>query len=1205
MGGENDIVVDVVDNNEHQPSPSSIVTNSNTTTVAEPVSNGNMAVLSRPPSLSKISLSLKRTPSDPETELNATKKQLSAPTASEDKDNVVVNGVVEEPKKRTSKRARRPPERVTEEIIANETNINNNNAQKRRKSPAKKKKLDNQELPLESRLKVEALMVQIRTRRVARVRAKLHRLHLRKLHKYAVSKKNGERGADGEKTASSSEHVFIARESMMAQHEFLGGEDFLKVEELPWVKEERTRNTEIRDALLGSVLRRVHRTIRERRNNPPLPTADTTAKTSSLKKRSRKRPAQTQTIDESVVTDPKEIWKSLVKKDVVRAAKSMAALYSAHFSCVRRVAASVSREATRSFHRINRRATAIAGPITHTIAARKQAREIQAYWKKHEKEEREARKKAEKAALEAKRVEEEARESRRQARKLHFLLTQTELYGHFIAGGSAGANRPAPPPPHLSHSITEQPTATADLLKADWADIDDNTLASAAAAQAHAAFQRTQAHLAAFDKNNNAIVNNNHAPLLTSDSLIPPPSILRCQLKEYQERGLTWMANLYEQGINGILADEMGLGKTVQAISLLAYLAETHGKWGPFLVVTPVSTLHNWQQELARFVPDFKVMPYWGSLGDRKTLRKFWDPRRLGSRDSPFHVLITSYQLVVTDEACFHKVPWQYMVLDEAQAIKSSSTNRWRTLLKFRCRNRLLLTGTPLQNSMQELWALLHFIMPGLFDSHDEFSRWFARDIESATTTDKSTSSSASPGAASSLDKHQLQKLHAILKPFMLRRIKKDVEKELGIKTEILVRCTWSPKQRVIHEALKQRLPRVQLLKALSSSSTASASGDTTSVLMNLVMQFRKACNHPYLFDRPGVQSPYVMGSLAGAMCPGSSIPGPLVNSSIFGNHQAIYTLCFPGFSPQPLIPIQSLKQPRGDYDDDAIMSGLVLPKKEIPNLSSTLTTQPVHDAILHDDRLVHFYQRPAMAYAQQPAFNATQANDIRVPDPMDLILASGKMRTLDALLYKLKAGNHRCLIYNQMTRMLNLLEEYCQLRRWNYCRLDGSTRLSDRRDVVKAWQSDDTLFIFLLSTRSGGLGINLTAADTVIFYDSDWNPTVDAQAMDRSHRLGQTKPVTVYRLILKGSIEERVLRKAAHKQAIHSVVIDKQQLPENNNETAEEKDDNDDNNEFADRNVRDGGDEMVDSRELAEMLLAEEDDEDGGDGSGLIEGHK
>ena len=196
-------------------------------------------------------------------------------------------------------------------------------------------------------------------------------------------------------------------------------------------------------------------------------------------------------------------------------------------------------------------------------------------------------------------------------------------------------------------------------------------------------------------------------------------------------------------------------------------------------------------------------------------------------------MLVTSYQLVVSDEKYFQRVKWQYMVLDEAQAIKSSSSNRWKTLLGFHCRNRLLLTGTPVQNSMQELWALLHFIMPSLFDSHDEFSEWFSKDIENHAEN-KGT-----------LNEHQLRRLHMILKPFMLRRVKKHVQNELGEKIEVDVYCDLSARQKLLYQSLRSHVSVAELVDKANANDESGLKS-----LMNLVMQFRKVCNHPELFER-------------------------------------------------------------------------------------------------------------------------------------------------------------------------------------------------------------------------------------------------------------------------------------------------------------------------------------------------------------------
>lgn len=278
----------------------------------------------------------------------------------------------------------------------------------------------------------------------------------------------------------------------------------------------------------------------------------------------------------------------------------------------------------------------------------------------------------------------------------------------------------------------------------------------------------------------------------------------------------------------------------------MAHLAETHDLWGPFLVVSPASTLPNWQQEIARFTPGLKVLPYWGDPDDRKVLRSFLNPKKLGVKSSPFHVAITSYQLIVTDWKYFARCSWQYMILDEAQAIKSSSSLRWKSLLKLPSRNRLLLTGTPIQNSMQELWSLLHFIMPTLFDSHEEFSDWFSKDIESHVG-----------GESEGLNEEQLRRLHMILKPFMLRRVKRDVENELAEKIEIEVPCSLTCRQKTLYQRLKGKISFGELMSGVSNDRSFTGSEEESDTLMNIVMQFRKVCNHPELFERAAVGSPF------------------------------------------------------------------------------------------------------------------------------------------------------------------------------------------------------------------------------------------------------------------------------------------------------------------------------------------------------------
>ncbi|CAH1765794.1 15247_t:CDS:10, partial [Entrophospora sp. SA101] len=995
------------------------------------------------------------------------------------------------------------------------------------------------------------------------------------------------------------------------------------------------------------------------------------------------------------LAERRRIWKDIARNAIPKVHKIVQQSINSRISNCRKIANCVKREAIKGVQKSSKSQKDIQSKCRQAM------RQSLGFWRKNEKEERECRKKAEKEAMEKLRVEEEMREARRQARKLNFLITQTELYSHFVGkkigthiaeettettSASSGTIESAS---SSSIAITTNLTigdidlnATNDQLVESFKDInfdneDESSLKMKALASAQNALAQVKQHTQNFDNNritnrstdmtvSNADLDNmnfQNPSSMPSMAEIKQPNLLQnCTLKEYQLKGLNWLANLYEQGINGILADEMGLGKTVQSISLMAYLAESQNIWGPFVVVAPSSTLHNWEQEIARFVPDFKILPYWGKSDTRKVLRKTLNKRNIiFNKDASFHVVITSYQLVVQDKSYFEKTKWQYMILDEAQAIKSSSSARWKTLLGFQCRNRLLLTGTPIQNSMQELWALLHFIMPTLFDSHQEFSEWFSKDIESHAEN------------KGSLNEFQLKRLHMILKPFMLRRVKKTVQNELGEKIEKDVFCTLTARQRMLYRGLREKISISELLEHAVTLSENDTSVDS---LMNLVMQFRKVCNHPELFERADVTAPYSFCSYSntcmisregdklylpystknlityrlpklvyrgGAMLdvPGKNSnagfrkyvldhlmniwsPGHIHESS--NDDDAFGFLRFIDKSPSEassiyfsntiekwLIHLLNYKKnayrmayltnenfksyptvhnarflinetstlSSANVEDSDILTALTtiferITKYEIqfqdPSYMPKVIAPPIqivcHDKCFYNDQERIFFE-PAIRtsltgiikllpgkerkinlvgqYLEQTGsqgiygqtyFKSQGISYMQIPAMKRLIMDSGKLATLDKLLEELKAGGHRVLIYFQMTRMIDLMEEYLAYRQYKYLRLDGSSKISDRRDMVEDWQSRSDIFIFLLSTRAGGLGINLTAADTVIFYDSDWNPTVDQQAMDRAHRLGQTKQVTVYRLITKGTIEERILQRAKQKDEIQRVVI-------------------------------------------------------------------
>uniref|UniRef100_A0A671YB76 Chromatin-remodeling ATPase INO80 n=1 Tax=Sparus aurata TaxID=8175 RepID=A0A671YB76_SPAAU len=563
----------------------------------------------------------------------------------------------------------------------------------------------------------------------------------------------------------------------------------------------------------------------------------------------------------------RKVWLTIAKKEIPKSFKQKTSAKNLVLTNAKKLAHQCMRE-------VRRAAIQAQKNCKETLPrARRLTKEMMLYWKKYDKVEKEHRKRAEKEALEQRKLDEEMREAKRQQRKLNFLITQTELYAHFMSGK---ASIGGPEGDTAQEEILRKLEDTAAQRQIDIGggvmvnmgqeDYDSEHYKSQALRNAKEAYQIHQERTRMFDEEaKDSRCASLHAacssssgagsgfgesyslsnPSINAGEDIPQPTIFNGKLKGYQLKGMNWLANLYEQGINGILADEMGLGKTVQSIALLAHLAERDNIWGPFLIISPASTLNNWHQEFTRFVPKFKVLPYWGNPHDRKVIRKFWSQKTLYTQNAPFHVVITSYQLVVQDVKYFQRVKWQYMVLDEAQALKSSTSVRWKILLQFQCRNRLLLTGTPIQNTMAELWALLHFIMPTLFDSHDEFNEWFSKDIESHAEN------------KSAIDENQLSRLHMILKPFMLRRIKKDVENELSDKIEILTYCQLTSRQRLLYQALRNKISIEDLLQ--SSMGSAQQSHTTTSSLMNLVMQFRKVCNHPDLFERQETRSPFHM----------------------------------------------------------------------------------------------------------------------------------------------------------------------------------------------------------------------------------------------------------------------------------------------------------------------------------------------------------
>ncbi|XP_015377668.1 PREDICTED: helicase domino-like, partial [Diuraphis noxia] len=311
------------------------------------------------------------------------------------------------------------------------------------------------------------------------------------------------------------------------------------------------------------------------------------------------------------------------------------------------------------------------------------------------------------------------------------------------------------------------------------------------------------------------------------------PFLLRNTLREYQHIGLDWLVTMYEQNLNGILADEMGLGKTIQTIALLAHLACEKEDWGPHLIVVPTSVMLNWEMEIKKWCPSFKILTYYGSVKERKNKRIGW------TKPNTFHICITSYKLVITDHQSFRRKKWKYLILDEAQNIKNFKSQRWQLLLNFQSERRLLLTGTPLQNNLMELWSLMHFLMPNLFASHREFKEWFSNPVTGMIEGN------------AEYNENIIKKLHKVLRPFILRRLKCEVEKQLPKKYEHIIMCRLSKRQRYLYDDFMSRAKTKETL----------ASGNMLSVI-NVLMQLRKVCNHPNLFEPRPTISPFQMEAL-------------------------------------------------------------------------------------------------------------------------------------------------------------------------------------------------------------------------------------------------------------------------------------------------------------------------------------------------------
>ncbi|XP_060646397.1 chromodomain-helicase-DNA-binding protein 1 isoform X2 [Drosophila nasuta] len=458
-------------------------------------------------------------------------------------------------------------------------------------------------------------------------------------------------------------------------------------------------------------------------------------------------------------------------------------------------------------------------------------------------------------------------------------------------------------------------------------------------------------------------------------------------LRDYQMDGLNWLLHSWCKENSVILADEMGLGKTIQTICFLYALFKLHHLYGPFLCVVPLSTMTAWQREFDLWAPDMNVVTYLGDVKSRELIQQYeWQFE--GSKRLKFNCILTTYEIVLKDKQFLGTLQWAALLVDEAHRLKNDDSLLYKSLKEFDTNHRLLITGTPLQNSLKELWALLHFIMPEKFDTWENF------EVQHGNAEDKGYT-----------------RLHQQLEPYILRRVKKDVEKSLPAKVEQILRVEMTSLQKQYYKWILTKN-----FDALRKGKRGS-----TSTFLNIVIELKKCCNH-----------------------------AALIRPSEF-----------------ELLGLQQ---------DEALQM---------------------------------------------------------------LLKGSGKLVLLDKLLCRLKETGHRVLIFSQMVRMLDVLADYLQKRHFSFQRLDGSIKGEMRRQALDHFNAEGSQdFCFLLSTRAGGLGINLATADTVIIFDSDWNPQNDLQAQARAHRIGQKNQVNIYRLVTARSVEEQIVERAKQKMVLDHLVI-------------------------------------------------------------------
>ncbi|KAL7807016.1 SNF2 family DNA-dependent ATPase [Trichoderma aethiopicum] len=658
-----------------------------------------------------------------------------------------------------------------------------------------------------------------------------------------------------------------------------------------------------------------------------------------------------------------------------------------------------------------------------------------------------------------------------------------------------------------------------------------------------------------------------------------PKCMVGGTMREYQLEGLTWMYEICSQGMSGILADEMGLGKTIQTIALIALLREQEQYLGPHLIVAPLSTLSNWIDEFHKWVPSIPIEMYHGNKAQREEIfrKKIMNHLKSGRPTEKFPVVCTSYEMVLNDHHNLSRIKWEFIIIDEGHRMKNADAKLFQQLRQFSSATRLLITGTPLQNNLKELWSLLHFLLPNIFTDWEAFESWF-------DFSELGDEQGTQQFIEDQMKQDLVKKIHLILQPLLLRRIKQDVAAYLPKKREYVLFAPMTKEQTDLYNVisnknsdtrsyLEDRAVEIIRSKTASRATTRSSSSARSITKKDkddkpVSLPLRQSARGKDRSASPANAFSLMMGKRGPGRPPknAKSTPQSPVNqtpkrksppTSVASDSKSTK-------SSRQSTPLstrgrrhagRSYKE--ADSDEERMSDDEFEEKLAREMATEDNDDEPSEPMSAEDLELAQTLDMAKKQISRKKLGNPLAqlrlvcnsphnfynpwavATDIPVDE--SIVTASGKMLLLDRLLKHLFNSDHKVLIFSQFTTQLDILEDYCkELRGWKVCRIDGSIAQADRRESIKLFNSDPEYKIFLLSTRAGGQGINLASADTVILFDSDFNPQQDLQAQDRAHRIGQERPVLVYRLATKGTVEESLLLSADAKRRLEKLVIRK-----------------------------------------------------------------